>query len=137
MIMINMQKNDIEIRWRGGLSKIESIDDSWSEIRLFKNGEKVGDTGFTISNYQIAVDTIDIEEKFQRQGYGRLLVSLLKGLSRLLNKPIVLYSLRDSYQFYVAMGFTKLRKIHDEKKKIVIVIFKSKNEPKIEELEMI
>jgi N-acetylglutamate synthase-like GNAT family acetyltransferase len=132
-----MCKNDVEIKMRGGRSKIKGIDDIEGDITIFKSGEKVGEAGFIITNYQISVDTITIEDKFIRLGYGKLLVNLLKGLSRLLTKPIVLYSLKESYEFYASMGFTKLKKIHNEKKKLVIVMFKSKNEPKIEDLDLI
>jgi N-acetylglutamate synthase-like GNAT family acetyltransferase len=132
-----MCKNDVEIKMRGGRSKIKGIDDIEGDITIFKSGEKVGEAGFIITNYQISVDTITIEDKFIRLGYGKLLVNLLKGLSRLLSKPIVLYSLKESYEFYASMGFTKLKKIHNEKKKLVIVMFKSKNEPKIEDLDLI
>jgi hypothetical protein len=132
-----MCKNDVEIKMRGGRSKIKGIDDIEGDITIFKSGEKVGEAGFIITNYQISVDTITVEDKFIRLGYGKLLVNLLKGLSRLLSKPIVLYSLKESYGFYVSMGFTKLKKIHDEKKKLIIVMFKSKNEPKIEDLDLI
>jgi len=132
-----MCKNDVEIKMRGGRSKIKGIDDIEGDITIFKSGEKVGEAGFIITNYQISVDTITVEDKFIRLGYGKLLVNLLKGLSRLLTKPIVLYSLKESYEFYASMGFTKLKKIHNEKKKLVIVMFKSKNEPKIEDLDLI
>jgi len=132
-----MCKNDVEIKMRGGRSKIKGIDDIEGDITIFKSGEKVGEAGFIITNYQISVDTITIEDKFIRLGYGKLLVNLLKGLSRLLTKPIVLYSLKESYEFYASMGFTKLKKIHNEKKKLVIIMFKSKNEPKIEDLDLI
>jgi len=132
-----MCKNDVEIKMRGGRSKIKGIDDIEGDITIFKSGEKVGEAGFIITNYQISVDTITVEDKFIRLGYGKLLVNLLKGLSRLLSKPIVLYSLKESYEFYASMGFTKLKKIHNEKKKLVIVMFKSKNEPKIEDLDLI
>lgn len=133
-----MCRNELVIKMRGGQSKIEDIDDNWGEIKLYKSsGSKIGETGFIISDYQISVDTITIENPYIRKGYGKLIMDILKGLSRLHNKPIVLYSLRESYGFYVAMGFKKLKKIHDDRKKIVVVIFKSKNEPKIEELDMI
>ena len=132
-----MYRNDLDIKFRGGQSKIENINDSWAEIKLLKSGEKVGKVGFTISDYQISVDTITIETKFIRQGYGKFIIDILKGLSRLLNKPISLYSLKESYGFYVAMGFVKLKKIHNDRKKRIIVMFKSKNEPKIEDMEMV
>jgi hypothetical protein len=132
-----MSENELVIKMRGGQSKIEDIDDNWGEIKLYKLKEKVGETGFIISDYQVSVDTITIETPFIRKGYGTLIIDILKGLSRLHNKPIVLYSLKESYGFYVAMGFKKLKKIHDERKKTVVVIFKTKNEPKIEEMELI
>lgn len=132
-----MCKNDLEIEIHGGQSKIEGIEDTWGEIKIYKEKIRVGDAGFTISDYQISVDTITITAQFMRKGYGKLITDLLKGLSRLHNKPIVLYSLKESYDFYIKMGFVKIKKIHDDKKKIIIVIFKSKNEPKIEEMELI
>ena len=132
-----MCKNELVIKMRGGQSKIEDINDSWGEIKLYLKDNKVAETGFVISDYQISVDTITVETKYMRRGYGTLIMGMLKGLSRLHNKPIVLYSLKESYRFYMAMGFKKLKKIHDERKKTVVVIFKTKNEPKIEEMELI
>lgn len=135
--MIKMCKNELNIRMRGGQSKMEGIEDTWGEIKLYKKDIKVAETGFIISDYQISVDTITVEFIYTRKGYGTLIMDILKGLSRLHNKPIVLYSLKESYGFYTTMGFKKLKKIHDDKKKTVIVIFKTKNEPKIEDMELV
>ena len=132
-----MIQNDLIIKVHGSQSKISNIDDVEGEIKIYKAGKYIGEIGFVITDYQISVDTLTIEDTFIRLGYGRLLINLVKGLSRLLNKPIVLYSLINSYPFYVKMGFKKLKKIHDEKKKIIIVMFKSKNEPKIDDHDMI
>ena len=131
------KKNDIDLKIRGGPARIEGIEDYWGEIDLYKNSVHIGEAGFTMSSYQIYIDTITIDDAWQRLGYGKLIMDIFKGLARLLKKPINIYSLTDSYDFYIEMGFKSVNKIKKEGKKKIIVIYKTKDEPIIDDRQML
>lgn len=102
------EKIGIRIRFKGGLNK-DLSPDMWGTIELFKNCESVGNgAGFTISEEKIYVDTLDVDEEFQRMGYGTLIIDIIKGIAELLEKPIHIYSINHSYPFYESQGFVSV-----------------------------
>jgi hypothetical protein len=88
-------------------SKIEGNTDIQGQIDLTIEKNLIGSCGFVIDELEIYVDLIEIKEKYLKQGYGRMLIDILKGLSRIINKPIVLY-VTGHKSFYINNGFVSI-----------------------------
>lgn len=127
--------DNLRLEVKGGKSKIDGIDDCWGKITIKKDKTNLGTVDFGISAHQISIDNITIYEPYQRQGYGTIAIDFIKGYSRLMRKPIVLYSLEDSVKFYLKHNFKFIKDV--AKNKTVIILYDSNNKPKIEDRDMI
>lgn len=119
------KKIGVRLKFKGGLNKGLSPD-MWGQIDLLQDDEIVGDgAGFTISEEKIYVDTLDIYTEYQRLGYGTLIIDVIKGIAELLEKPVHIYSINNSYPFYEAQGFVSVLNPEMRKK----LILKRKSNP--------
>lgn len=90
----------------GGSSNIIGIDDKWGEITVYQNKSEVANAGFTIQYDQIYIDTIETVKEFQNKGYGTAIIDIIKGLSRIFNKAIIVDCDNEiSYKFFMGRGF--------------------------------
>jgi hypothetical protein len=105
--MTKKKKLGIRLEITGGRAKNISPD-YWGEVEIMQDNVKVGKVGFTISNEKIYVDDFNVDDKFQRTGYGSIMMDVIKGLSRFTKKPIHLYSIGYSLTFYAKMGFVSV-----------------------------
>lgn len=102
--MTKKKKLGIRLEITGGRAKNISPD-YWGEVEIMQDNVRIGKVGFTISNEKIYVDDFNVDDKFQRTGYGSIMMDVIKGLSRFTKKPIHLYSVGYSLTFYTKMGF--------------------------------
>lgn len=65
----------------------------------------IGILEYTLKTNEIYLDNMDVKIKFQRKGYGRILVNFLKGIAQASNLPIRVFSLSDVIGFYKKCGF--------------------------------
>jgi len=125
------KRNTIVIRINAGKSSPSISKDKWLEVRLFLRSKtkmtEIGSGSSIISKHTIFIDDLHIKQRFQRQNFGTMIVDIYKGLSRLLNVPICLYSTFDSVDFYFKNGFVKVKDCKN-------VVTKSGDEPEERDL---
>lgn len=106
MPMKRKRKLALKIRCKFYEAKDEGkINDIGGEIEIVKRGRIISSLGVVISDNQITVDSVETRDRYQRCGYGRLLMDTVKLLAEFTRKPIVLYSLADSVAFYEELEF--------------------------------
>jgi hypothetical protein len=88
------------------MKKIEiSIDMDIQELQIFYGNIRVGTLCFTEEPSNIHVWDLDVEVGYRRLGFGRLLMSCMKGISSGLKKPLYLYTYKTTVAFYTKLGF--------------------------------
>jgi N-acetylglutamate synthase-like GNAT family acetyltransferase len=122
---------------KGGKSRIKGIDDYWAEIKVYSGKTIIGKVGFTMSRIQIMVDTLVIYENHKRKGYGTLLIDFIKGISRMMKRPIIIFSLTEAVEFYEKMGFKKINEVRKNKVYNLILTYECDEEPVIDDLNLI
>jgi len=104
--MTRKKKLGVRLKIDGGKNKFhDGNPDWWGTIDIMKDKKVVGSAGFTITDLQIYVDSLNIDSEFQKLGYGSIVMDFLKGLSRFIKKPILLFSAGDSVGYYEKMEF--------------------------------
>lgn len=104
--MPRKKKIGIRLKVNGGMNKYgDDNPDWWGEIQVLKDGNAIGGAGFTVSDLEIYVDSLNMDAEYQCLGYGSMIMDVIKGLSRFLRKPIILYSVGDSLPYYEKMEF--------------------------------
>ena len=58
--------------------------------------------------HQIMVTSVKTEPLYERNGYAKLMFTVLKALAEYYKMPIVLWSLNDAIKFYEKIGFLHL-----------------------------
>lgn len=77
-------------------------------IKVLADDKIITSCDFCIDGTQIRVTDLSTEGEYQRKGYGRACLDVLKILATQLKMPIILYSLTDAIPFYESVGFEHL-----------------------------
>lgn len=79
-------------------------------------GETIGSVDFAIDNLSLSVTSLNVDEKYQRKGLGKLLMNIIFALSIYYGKKVELVSASDNAsKFYKAIGMKpKSKKENDE-----------------------
>jgi predicted GNAT family acetyltransferase len=78
--------------------------------RLTRDGKQIGETLFMEDRTQITITDVNVDEKFQMRGYGRIMLKVVMRYAQEKKKPIYLYSLEDVVPFYEKLGFCRIKK---------------------------
>lgn len=65
---------------------------------------------FTLDKYQLTICDINTTRRYQRKGYGSIMMHILMSVAKSKKVPIYLYSLSDVVKFYEKLGFIRLRR---------------------------
>jgi GNAT superfamily N-acetyltransferase len=84
--------------------------DSGGTCHLMRDGKQIGETLFMEHRTQITITDANVDEEFQRKGYGRIMLKAIMRYAQEKMKPIYLYSLEDAVPFYEALGFCRIKK---------------------------
>jgi len=105
--MAKKKKLGIRLEIKGGKADVISPD-YWGEIHIMQGDEEVGKVGFTISDEKIYVDDFNVNDGFRQTGYGSIMMDVVKGIARFMQKPVHLYSSAESPPFYKKIGFVSI-----------------------------
>src|SRR3989304_7725628 len=90
------------------------LDLNKEKIELYVGKYKVGFIEFLIDATQINVVDLTIVKDEQFQGYGRLLINVIKGVASYFKKPIYLISREEKVEFYEKVGFFSMSKLSQD-----------------------
>ena len=90
------------------------LDLNKEKIELYVGKYKVGFIEFLIDATQINVVDLTIVKDEQFQGYGRLLINVIKGVASYFKKPIYLISREEKVEFYEKVGFFSMSKLYQD-----------------------
>jgi len=88
---------------------IVKFDSEDGTCQLMYNRKQIGETLFMEHRTQITVTDVNVDDKFQRKGYGRIMMKAVMRYAQEKKKPIYLFALEDSVPFYEAMGFCRVK----------------------------
>ena len=89
---------------------IVKFDSENGTCHLTYNGKQIGEALFMEHRTQITITDLNVDEKFQMKGYGRIMLKVIMRYAQEKKKPIYLYSLEDIVPFYEALGFCRIKK---------------------------
>lgn len=96
--------------------KRDSTKNFVGEITLVKGHTPVCKVKFWVDETRIYITDLDAHARHRRCGYGRLAMDYIMFLAEVLRKPIFLYSLTESVNFYEKLGMEHLNSPKMERK---------------------
>jgi hypothetical protein len=98
-----MEQKNIRFNIFGGVNRIDASTDEWGEIKVWNEGENIGDhiaiAKFFIDECEIYITDIEIIKSERIKGYDKMIIDILKGLSRLFSKPILTTAIKTKNLF--------------------------------------
>lgn len=79
-------------------------------VNISRNGKIIGHIEFIVQRSQIMVTDVTVSEKYQRKGYGKLLMTTLQRYAQEKMLPIYLFSIESAIKFYKSCDFFQIRK---------------------------
>jgi hypothetical protein len=102
-------------------------------IVIFDSNHKkpVGKTAFLFDENQISVIDVDVVNNHKNKGYGKMMLSVMKGISMTFKKPIYLYAATSEViPYYEKCGFIHLNMFQNGNYENQHVIFENLNPEK-------
>jgi len=105
----------------------EAIEATLYEFSLYYGRKRLGKMALEINRYNIYVGDLYIFKVHRKKGYGSLMLNFVKVISEMTNKPIFLYAINNTEEFYRKNGFVSISEIQDR----IIVVNSDPSRPPI------
>ena len=105
----------------------EAVEATLYEFSLYYGRKRLGKMVLEVNRYNIYVGDLHIFKIHRGRGYGSLMLNFAKVISEMTNKPIFLYAINDTEEFYRKNGFIPISEIQDR----IIVVNSDPSRPPI------